>query len=166
MAKKPKSYESTNPHAEPHPGRPAKWDEPTVRKQFELPVSINERLLEATKASPENPNGINQSDYMRDAILEKLDGKRPSLPADLRDVVRLAVNEILVQTGVAVPLAPKAKEDLEAVAKQLGYGEATGLLAAFAQWAAKHPAGAGALLNEELEAPGPNSADIFPKNTP
>lgn len=121
-------------------GRPPKFDEPTVRKQFELPVSINERLKAATAISPENPNGLNQADYMRDAVLEKLSGHPSAAHPDVKELVALAVAEALGSTGVAVPLSSEQKERLADLARQLGFGSVAQLLAALAKWALEHPA--------------------------
>lgn len=110
-------------------GRPHKFGEPTVRREFRFPESLNARL---TKYSRDN--GEDVSDIVRTAVEKELDSSKgqsnasttsneisEELLAEIRQSVLAAFNEGRAKDSLSVNLRDPDRERLETVAQAIGY---------------------------------------------
>ncbi len=92
-------------------GRPKKMTEPLVLRHFELPESLNLKLIEATKPAPQQPHGRDAVEIVREALLEKLD--KEGQAESIEDQVKRAVSEALRENGVLPSLLQNVTQNLK-----------------------------------------------------
>lgn len=121
-------------------GRPSKFNEPTVKKQFTMPVSLNDQLLSVTAFSTKNPQGVpngpEQADFIREAVEAKLKGEK-TLTID--EVIQRTVTKMLEEDGVRVNIDKRDRTKLEKAAEKIGFEDVADLMKSFVRRALSSP---------------------------
>ena len=107
--------------------RPRKFDEPVIRKTFDLPESLVERLGQESERRKQTAIEI-----VRQALAREFDGTSTktalrAVPATKKSDIKIALLEALEEHqprgAMTVELSPELNKKLETVSESIGYSE-------------------------------------------